>query len=372
MSTKFATSPSAGPVRLGLVIDAGAMHTFGRIIRHLAIGLLDELVSVTAIASRSEDVSLLPSPPVEVLRFTRRRWQTGRHKGLAALSAQLAERRIEVLHTPSAAGHELVRRLAEPDELPYLVTVQGMDELAHFDAPAPNCAAVIASSIMIEAELLNRRLIPAEKVRLVRPGVHPTRHEPPSAEPERSRAIIIAGDLDDYPPFAAVLEALASVHHDGYDCVFFVMGNGRAERKLRTLARSLGLPGVLTFVDKMPPDIRADVFGGADILVYPPGGGELEMPILEGMAANVPVLVGGPCVGDFVIDGETALSFDPSGPTDLAMKLKLLLDDPSVARRMADGASTYLREHHSPARMVAALGELYRQAALSRRTLKIS
>ena len=233
------------------------------------------------------------------------------------------------------------------------------------------CRGVLAGSVGLRTELLGRRAAPPEMIQLIRPGVHQSRTVNCFSRPDRRPSIIAAGRLDAFEPFAAVLHAFASLQADKYDCAFFLMGDGRAEQRLRRLAASLKLLGNLTFVQDMPQAQVGAIFQAADLLIYPASAGWLEMKVLEAMAAGIPVLVGGPCVGDFVIDLETALSYHADSAVDLGLKLKLLLDEHATAIRLAETALAYLRENHSPARMVGAVAELYREHALRARTLRI-
>lgn len=361
-----------GPVRLALLVGPETMRHIGRIVRHLTIGLLDELFSVTVVADAAADVSPLPSPPIEVLRSTRTRLPFRRRQAVEMLSGQLAEQGAELLHALDASALPLTQSLAKALDVPCLVSITGLNEWRRLASPDAHLRAVLPASVPLRARLLSRLSLPPEIVQVVRPGVHQVRQPGCLARAGRSPAVIVAGDLDTYEPFAAALRAFASLRKAEYECLGFIIGNGRAEHRLRAQAEALHLMHQLTFVDRPAPGQMAGIFGSADIFVFPQSSGALEVEVLEAMAAGVPVLVGGPCVGDFVIDGETALSYAAADPADLMTKLRHLLDHQDSALQLTAGALAYLRENHSPARMVAALADLYRAHALAGRTLQIS
>jgi phosphatidylinositol alpha-1,6-mannosyltransferase len=154
--------------------------------------------------------------------------------------------------------------------------------------------------------------------------------------------------------------------------VLFLLGEGPAEHRLRQLAAQLGLMHQVTFVDRLGQTQLPGIFSAADLFIYPRSDRQFELELLEAMAAGVPVLVGDCCVGDFTHEGLTSISYRPNDAADLLSKLRTLLDEPASAAALAEGARRYLREHHSPARMVAATAELYRKFALSERTLKLA
>jgi glycosyltransferase involved in cell wall biosynthesis len=142
-----------------------------------------------------------------------------------------------------------------------------------------------------------------------------------------------------------------------------VMGNGRAERRLRTLSELLGVRGDVTFVDRQPPWLLPEIFKAADVYVAPVPDRRIDMPCLLAMAAGVPVLAAGVGASDFLIDGQTARCFAPGNAADLTAKLKTLLDDRAAAVALAEGALAHLRTHHSPAGAVEAVTRIYRQVA---------
>ncbi len=358
-------------IRLAIVAGPGAMSHVGRLIRRLVIGLLDEMVKVTVVAPESEDVSSLPDPPVRLLRYPMGRGGHPRRKTIDRLAEQLVEHGVEILHAADSGSHPLTRRLSDFLDCPYLASVFARGQRSLLDPIGEHCRVVLAGSTAIRADLLESQVCDADRMRIVRPGVHHKRTARGAAGPSHSRAILVAGELNVTAPFETALEALAEIRRSGYECVFFLIGTGKAERRLRERAKSLGLTHHLTFVGRLEAEQLTDVLRAADVFVHPHATGTLEMDILEAMAAGVPVLTGGACVGDFVIDGQTAMSYQPHEWADLALKLKLILDGPDSSDQMTRAALAHVGEHHSPARMVSALGALCREHAVRGRTLKM-
>ncbi len=161
-----------------------------------------------------------------------------------------------------------------------------------------------------------------------------------------------------------MLRSFADLIRRKLDCVFFVVGNGRADGQLRLSADKLGLRGELTFVDRQPLRLLPEMFKAADIYVAPVPSRGIDMPSLLAMAAGIPVLAAGEGAADFFIDGQTMLRFKQGNPADLAGKLASLMDDHAMAARLAESALEHLRTCHSPAGVVAALTRIYRKAAM--------
>ena len=369
---RASSKPSAGPVRVALAAGAQTLHRAGRVVQHLTVGLVDEPFGVTLITAQNADVSSLPCPPVEVLRYPVPQPWRFRTRVVEPLAEQLAEQNVEVLHALDSSAHALVRALSDELDLPYLLTVWGPGGARQVAPPGPLCRGVLAVSAQMRSALLAGLAVPEEMVRVIRPGVHQSAPRCQTGPVDRNRAIIAAGRFEPAGPFETVLRAFGLLRQAGYDCVLFLLGDGPAEHRLRQMAGASGLMHYVTFVDRLPQPQLPEIFSAADLFVYPHSDGRLELELLEAMAAGVPALVGECRVGDFALEGQTSLAYQARNPADLAAKLRGLLDDPAAASALADGARRHLREHHSPARMVAAMAELYRAYALSERTIKLA
>ncbi|MFW6155075.1 MAG: glycosyltransferase family 4 protein, partial [Planctomycetota bacterium] len=361
-----------GPPRLALVAGPGTMGDLARTLGHLAVGLLDEPMDLTVVAPDPDDASWAPAPPAAVLAYRPGRLRSFDRRAVRSLAGRLARRRVEILHALDARAHRLTRALSLVGDWPYLVSVHDLRSCHRLGDLGPRGLAVIAASDALRESLLAARAAPPDRVHLVRPGVHVAPGPPCLADPAHCAAIVAAGAMTEAGPFETVLDAFAAVRAGGVPCCLFVLGGGRAETRLRRRVASMKLAHDVTFVDVGLQRSLAGVFDAADMLICPRSSGRMEMRVLEAMAAGAAVLVGGPCVGDFVIDGQTVLRYNPASPADLTAKLKTLLTHPADAVALGGQAREHVRRHHSPARMVASLAALYRDWALRGRTLKVS
>ena len=201
----------------------------------------------------------------------------------------------------------------------------------------------------------------------MRPGVYHVQKPTCFREATRSVAIVAGGNLDDFAAFEAVLQCFAEVVARQYDCVFFLLGSGRAERRLRRRAAQLGLLGQLTFADCRPLGQLTGIFKAADVYIAPVRLPCLDMRSLLAMAAGVPVLAAaGQGADDFLHDGETAVFFERGNAAELTVHLASLLEEPASARALADRAIDYVHRNHSPAVNVTALAHLCREAVADR------
>ena len=357
--------PSGRPLRVGLVAGPSSLTNLGPVVRHLVVGLLDEPMHVSLVCREDADVSSVPAPPVSLVRYGSVRLPVVGRRAVSELAGALAASGVSVLHALDADALPLTRRLAVAADLPYFLSVLSLaDDVQGSDA---SCRSVLAASRPIEQRLSDSRAAPSGRIRLLPPGVHRVRKATCFINAQHAPALVAAGRLDRMEHFAAVLEAFARLRARRRDCAFFVVGAGRCEGQLRVLAERLALMDVTTFVQPQDPEQLSGIVRAADIFISPAPSERVEIELLAAMAAGDPVVAAGAEACDFIINGQTALTYAPADADDLAGRLTALLDDRAWARRLAENALAHLREHHSPARMAATLAGLYREAT-GRRT----
>jgi len=351
-------------MRVAWVAGANTLEEYGQVIQPLAVGLLDELVEITALCPQGQDTQELPSPPVEILSYVRRRWWRFGRSIIEELAEQLGRRKVQLLHALDAEAWPLAEELARRTGLKCIVSSYHLSDGRRLGHLREGAVAVVAASEPIRRQLLGHRVTPQDRIALVRPGVHLVGRATCFLNPGYRVSIVAGGPLDNFSLFDTVLRSFDDLIRRKRDCVFFVVGNGRVEGQLRLAAEKLGLRHELTFVDRQPLRLLPEMFKAADIYVAPVPNRGIDMPSLLAMAAGIPVLATGDGAADFFIDGKTMLRFKQGNSADLADKLASLMDDHAMAARLAESALEHLRIQHSPAGVVAALTSIYRKAAM--------
>jgi glycosyltransferase involved in cell wall biosynthesis len=351
------------PLRVAWVAGAATAEQFGRALQPLAIGLMDELIEIVALCPEGANVQELPSPPVETVFCGRTQWCGLFTRGAEALARELRRRKVRLLHALDVDPWPLAAELGRLAGLNCLVSSYGLDDAWALRRRRRSVTGILAGSSPVRDKLLAQHIAPAQRIELVRPGVYQVRQATCFLNPELRVSLVAGGPMDDFSAFEAVLRSFAALKRTGHDCAYLVMGNGRAERRLRSLAEVLGLRGDLTFVDRQPPRLLPEIFKAADVYVSPVPDRRVDMACLLAMAAGVPVLAAGVGASDFLVDGQTARCFSPASAANLTAKLTGLLDDRAAAAALAEGALAHLRTHHSPAEAVAAVARIYRQVA---------
>jgi hypothetical protein len=353
------------PIRVAWVAGTRTLEEYGRILQPLAIGLLDELVDLTAICPLSADVERLPSPPVRILRHGRLQWWAfwESASALRELAERTAEGKVQLLHALDAAAAPLAERLSRIVGVPYVVSSYDLVDAGTLRRLKSPPVGVLAASESILRELRRRRVLADERLHLLRPGVYQVRRASCFTQPQYSITLVAGGRLGDMAAGGAVVRAFAQIASRKYDCAYFILGAGRAEPATRSLCEKLGLRGDLAFADWQEHWQIEEIFKAADLYVAISEQKDLDVRCLLAMAAGVPVLAAGEGASDFLIEGRTAVLFRRGDSLDLADKLVRFLEDRASARALADGALEYLRQNHTPAGMVARQAKIYRDLA---------
>jgi len=67
-------------------------------------------------------------------------------------------------------------------------------------------------------------------------------------------------------------------------------------------------------------------------------------------------------VDDMLVNDQTCVIFEPENELSIYNSLQRLLSRPELARALADAERRYVRENHSPSRMVSETLQSYRDA----------
>lgn len=170
-----------------------------------------------------------------------------------------------------------------------------------------------------------------------------------------------AGRLEESKGFPYFIKAARQVLDAGNDVEFLIAGTGPEERRLRALARQLGLSKHLTFITNLP-DFKSAI-RAMDIFCLPSLMQGLGTVMLEAMSLGRPVIatgVGG--VTSIVRDDETGLVIPASDSDALASRIIELIRDPIRARAIGSAARQKVIESFDATQMVERTAAEYRAA----------
>jgi glycosyltransferase involved in cell wall biosynthesis len=274
------------------------------------------------------------------------------------LAFGLGPRRPSLIHT--FHGHVFKGHFAGPAIHTFVAIERALARLNN---------VVISVSSKIREELVEEyRIAPAEKIRVVPPGLDFSW----IAELERRRGWLrarlgvndstlifgVVGRLAKIKNIVLILHAFARmIRANPIDARLVLIGDGETRPELELLIRRLGLEQKVAFCGWVLE--HADIFSDLDVTCLSSFNEGLPVSLVESLAAGVPVIatdVGG--VSDVVeaaTDGELVKSGDIEGFAEALARLA------SQRRRLAPERSTAIQEKYSTRRMATSMEAIYEE-----------
>jgi glycosyltransferase involved in cell wall biosynthesis len=173
------------------------------------------------------------------------------------------------------------------------------------------------------------------------------------------RVLAFIGRLVPHKGVDVILDALTELPAD---VVFLVIGSGPRLRALVAQARRLGVEDRVRFCPNVSDVDLPRYLALADVFVFP-SQNRLEgfgLAVAEAMAAGLPVVVADmPGVREVIEPGVEGLLAEPLIASDVAAKVRRLLDDPALARRMGAAGRRRAEARYGLATVVGQLLRLY-------------
>lgn len=173
------------------------------------------------------------------------------------------------------------------------------------------------------------------------------------------RVAVFTGRLVPHKGVDVILEALVQLPRD---VVLVVVGAGPRLPSLIGLARRLGVDDRVRFCPAVSDEDLPRYLALADVFVFP-SQNRLEgfgLVVAEAMAAGLPVVIADmPGVREVIEPGREGLLAEPLIANDLAEKLRTILDDPALGKRMGRAARERAEERYGLPIVARSLVSLY-------------
>lgn len=356
------------PLSVALCVDGEAFERFGRILRHLAVGLVDQAVRTRLVGSdpRIEGLAL---GPIQTVLHQPIRWPLSGRRTDRVIDA-LAYQPPTVVHALSYRSYWVALTIAEHFDADLVAQVTSLADCAalrEFDVS--QIGRFVAFSDPLSALLENEIKIPRDRIEVIRPGVQAFDHPACFTRPDRAPSILCTASLEKGSGVAPLIEAAARLGKSGRRAMFFLLGQGSQESALRRQARQREVSATVIFAQ--PGGDALSVMTSADVFVRPADRGAFYADGLQAMGAGLAVVSVPDSTGDHFRDRETALICEDSSAKALAEGIEEILQDRSLGQRLAASALDYVRANHSMSAMAERTAALYRQLALARSTFTI-
>lgn len=235
-----------------------------------------------------------------------------------------------------------------------------------------NLADRLTANTTVEKQQLVRFYgAPSSRIRIVPPGVDPSRFHPIEQSyaksvigiPRKRRMILFAGRIERLKGIDTLFRSVALLKRRRPDwdweniCVSVIGGDpseeGQRENeemgRLHNLRDALDMQDLIAFLGARDQDALHFYFSAAELLVMPSHYESFGMVALEAMACGTPVIasdVGG--LTTLVQDGKTGYRVKVNDAEAMARAIERLLDNEALRRRMGHRAACYAEDYTWP------------------------
>ncbi|HUZ79299.1 MAG TPA: glycosyltransferase [Thermoplasmata archaeon] len=183
---------------------------------------------------------------------------------------------------------------------------------------------------------------------------------------EGKRVLAFTGRLVPHKGVDVILRALAELPSD---VVLLAIGSGPRFAYLRRLAYRLGVPHRVRFLTEVSDVDLPRYLCAADLFVFP-SQNRLEgfgLAVAEAMAVGLPVVTADmPGVREVIEPGKEGLLAEPLIASDLAARIREILDDDAMRARMAAAARKRAEQRYGVETVTGQLLKLYAEVLADR------
>lgn len=356
-------------VRAVLCVDRDAFDRFGRVLRHLLVGLVDQAVGIRLL-SDDPRLEALTLGPIRALWHEPITWPAGRRR-IHRIVQSLSPQPPTVVHALSVGSYRLADAMAAAFDADLVLQVSS---LAACDVAARMAdrhrAVFVPFSGPVSGVLGNQPGIDPDRISLIRPGVLASRNVACFAKPSRATTILCTSSFERDSGVDLLLESVDVLRQKGHSVVVFLLGRGRQERALRHQVSARGLSAWVTFANPLGDPL--DAMEGADLFIRPSADTAFTVDALQAMGAGLATVTFTSPVCDYFQHDKTAVVCTSRTARALADAIETLLLDRSYAQRLAHEARDYVRSHHAMSAMAERTATLYRKQAMARSTFSFS
>jgi glycosyltransferase involved in cell wall biosynthesis len=162
----------------------------------------------------------------------------------------------------------------------------------------------------------------------------------------RNRQIVLFfGGLKPRKNLETMLDVWTAVVPSHPEARLVVAGGGAMLGDLRRRADRLGVSASVVFTGYVPEADKADYFNLADVFFFPSAMEGFGLAVGEAMSSGLPVVVSNRgSIPELVVDGEGGFVSDPTDPARFAERLRLLLGDAALRRKLGQANAARIEE----------------------------
>ena len=153
-----------------------------------------------------------------------------------------------------------------------------------------------------------------------------------------------------------------SKHHDR---IKLILDGGGPKEQLIKLSEKLGVRDKVIFLHSNNDEELAKVYAACDAFVFPQQI-TWGLAVIEAMATSKPVIVSSKCgASEIIQSNENGLIFDQSKPEEMAQKVKLLLENADLRKKLGENAYEYVKSHLSWEKYARTMEAIFEESLLA-------
>jgi len=345
-------------LRVVLIASEHTVRDYSMFLRHLLVGLADESITSALVCPPTFNPDSVFTGNVKVIVYPTFNLSMMDPINFRLLVERLAKFEPTIIHCLCESKALLTRRLAHRLDLPYVLTVNSLQRRwSRLSISLKHCAGIIVPAKSLAKNIAEYHPRFADRIAQINMGTFVSESIRCFSDTSRIATMVIDGSSKKADKIENLLNVIRHLLIDGYEFMAVIVGAGRAERQIWKLLDALGLLKIVTIVPEQLP--RRSVLAAADIFVQPRPNYAFSPILLQAMSVGAAVAgcTGG--VDDLIIDGRTAVVFNPNDEMDIMRVLKGLLDRREFPRQIAGTAQQYLKENYSVSKMISATLKMY-------------
>ncbi len=345
-----------------ICIDAGVYARYRAVLRHLCVGLIDEISSVRLLTSAAQAQSLTLGP-VKTVLYKPLRWPQAT-KRFHELAAALADRPPSVVHAMSAQSFDVAQRVAAEFDADLVYEITALQDVAALHVSRSGKHRIICASQPLVDQCIQKFGRARTEISLIRPGVICASEPTCFRDEDNIPTILSTADFTKNGGVDTLLNALKLIKERNHKFLAILLGKGPTESRLRALTRKLGLDSIVVFARFEGDILKAMV--GADIFVQPLIEDSISARSVQALGQGMAVVSVAGSVNDAYINGETAVLAKHPTPNDLAGAIESLLVDHELAQQLGANAITHMKNNHTMSAMAENTAQVYQNMAEQR------
>jgi len=350
-----------------LAADRHAMLSLGPTIRRLAIGLLDQAVSVRLLACGT-DLPELATGALEIIEFRQSPWPFARMQ-MRRLLNSIEEQPPAIIHALSPTVGALAHALAEEVEAEWVVNLSSADDCRMAAASGQMADAWIVNSAVLSELAIHQCRLPPNSVHIVHPGVPVSSTLACFADDQQEPIILCTAPFAPGSGVDLLLTAMSILRNREITALLFLWGEGPMEGEYRDYVRKNALAAQVTFAH--PIGEAVDAMNGADVFVHTETRRAICMDALQAMGRGLAVIAPSQIGCDSLIADKTMFGWTPQTAVGLADVLQRVIQDRHAARAMAKRGLEHIRAHHTVSGMAERVASLYHRLVSQHATIRL-